>query len=115
MSHVLSILDDPFTCSAFGLDHSSILLKDILRVRAYWQQINSKHWQGESVSPTFASVLYFCRPHTKLREGNVFTCDCLFGGGGRSHVLSWGVSICGPRLLDGERVGIWEDVGIPDT
>ena len=47
VSHILSILDDPFMCAAFGLDHSSILLKDILRVRAYWQHIGQKHWQGE--------------------------------------------------------------------
>ena len=53
VTHILHILEDPFTCSAFGLDHSSILLKDILRVRAYWQHINQDNWQSKYVYSGF--------------------------------------------------------------
>ncbi len=46
VSHVLRILDDEFLCSAFGVDHSAILLKDILHVKAYWGKLKQKQWQG---------------------------------------------------------------------
>jgi ataxia telangiectasia mutated family protein len=47
VSHVLKIMSDPFTKSAFGLDHTSLLLKDILCVRKYWCEISQATWQGK--------------------------------------------------------------------
>ncbi|XP_028656011.1 serine-protein kinase ATM [Erpetoichthys calabaricus] len=44
LSHVMNILQNSYTCSAYGADYSSILLKDILSVRKYWCEINQKQW-----------------------------------------------------------------------
>ncbi|XP_078699305.1 serine-protein kinase ATM-like [Branchiostoma floridae x Branchiostoma belcheri] len=51
--HILTIMDDPFTAKALGMDHCTILLKDILSVRAYWSDIDSKLWRE--------MLLLFCR------------------------------------------------------
>ncbi|KAE8627562.1 hypothetical protein XENTR_v10007047 [Xenopus tropicalis] len=43
--HVSNTVRDPTTCSAYGADYSSILLKDILSVRKYWCEITSQQWE----------------------------------------------------------------------
>ena len=45
--HVLSILEDDYCLQCFGADHCSVLFKDILCVRRYWQQLRKEHWQGK--------------------------------------------------------------------
>ncbi|KAM6987939.1 serine-protein kinase ATM isoform 2-T2 [Tautogolabrus adspersus] len=46
LRHVMDVLQSSFSCSAYGEDYSSILLKDILCVRKYWCDINPQQWKG---------------------------------------------------------------------
>ncbi|OCT57599.1 hypothetical protein XELAEV_18003301mg [Xenopus laevis] len=43
--HVTNTVKDPTSCSAYGTDYSSILLKDILSVRKYWCEITFQQWE----------------------------------------------------------------------
>ncbi|XP_071112563.1 serine-protein kinase ATM-like [Haliotis cracherodii] len=44
LSHINEILEDDYTCAAYGLDYSTILLKNVLPVRKYWVDIKSRSW-----------------------------------------------------------------------
>ncbi|XP_028818161.1 serine-protein kinase ATM isoform X2 [Denticeps clupeoides] len=44
LSHIVDVLENPFNCSAYGEDYSSILLKDVLSIRKYWCDINQQQW-----------------------------------------------------------------------
>ncbi|XP_036392547.1 LOW QUALITY PROTEIN: serine-protein kinase ATM [Megalops cyprinoides] len=44
LSHVVDVLSGSFSCSAYGEDYSSILLRDILSVRKYWCEITLQQW-----------------------------------------------------------------------
>ncbi|KAL4647243.1 serine-protein kinase ATM isoform X2 [Arapaima gigas] len=44
LSHVMEVLRGSFSCSAYGEDYSSILLKDILSIRKYWCEITQSQW-----------------------------------------------------------------------
>ncbi|MBN3300154.1 ATM kinase, partial [Amia calva] len=44
LSHVVSMLQSSFGCSAYGEDYSSILLKDVLSVRKYWCEVTQQQW-----------------------------------------------------------------------
>ncbi|XP_078513177.1 serine-protein kinase ATM [Lissotriton helveticus] len=44
LHHVMETIQNPLSCSAFGADYSSILLKDILSVRKYWSEISPSQW-----------------------------------------------------------------------
>uniref|UniRef100_A0A8C9SLP0 non-specific serine/threonine protein kinase n=1 Tax=Scleropages formosus TaxID=113540 RepID=A0A8C9SLP0_SCLFO len=46
LSHVVEVLRGSFTCSAYGEDYSSILLKDILSIRKYWCEITQSQWDA---------------------------------------------------------------------
>ncbi|KAA0701713.1 Serine-protein kinase ATM [Triplophysa tibetana] len=46
MSHVMEVLQSPFSCAAYGEDYSSILLKNILSVRKYWCEMNQQQWHS---------------------------------------------------------------------
>ncbi|XP_074534953.1 serine-protein kinase ATM [Halichoeres trimaculatus] len=46
LRHVMEVLDNSYSCSAYGEDYSSILLKDILSVRKYWCDITPQQWNG---------------------------------------------------------------------
>ena len=47
VTHTLHIMANDFARGAFGADHTSVLLKDILSIRKYWCEINHKSWQGK--------------------------------------------------------------------
>lgn len=47
MSHVVEVLQGPFSCAAYGEDYSSILLKNILSVRKYWCEMNQQQWHSK--------------------------------------------------------------------
>ncbi|XP_062844079.1 serine-protein kinase ATM [Trichomycterus rosablanca] len=44
VAHVVDVLQNTFTCSAYGEDYSSILLKNVLSVRKYWCEISQQQW-----------------------------------------------------------------------
>ncbi|KAI1893428.1 hypothetical protein AGOR_G00123620 [Albula goreensis] len=44
LSHIVDVIGSSFSCSAYGEDYSSILLKDILSVRKYWCEITQQQW-----------------------------------------------------------------------
>ncbi|KAM9452589.1 serine-protein kinase ATM isoform 3-T3 [Salvelinus alpinus] len=46
LNHVMEILRSSFSCSAYGEDYSSILLKNILSVRKYWCEITQQQWHN---------------------------------------------------------------------
>ncbi|XP_076001414.1 serine-protein kinase ATM isoform X2 [Genypterus blacodes] len=46
LKHVLDVLQGSYSCSAYGEDYSSLLVKDILSVRKYWCDITSQQWHG---------------------------------------------------------------------
>ncbi|KAF3692958.1 Serine-protein kinase ATM [Channa argus] len=46
LKHVLEVLQSSYSCSAYGDDYSSLLLKDILSVRKYWCDITPQQWQN---------------------------------------------------------------------
>uniref|UniRef100_UPI00398ED2B7 serine-protein kinase ATM-like n=1 Tax=Pristiophorus japonicus TaxID=55135 RepID=UPI00398ED2B7 len=44
LNHIMDILQNKFSCAAYGADYNSILLKDVLSVRKYWCEISPKQW-----------------------------------------------------------------------
>ncbi|KAL3883922.1 hypothetical protein ACJMK2_030148 [Sinanodonta woodiana] len=46
LSHIIEILKDPYTCSAYGLDYSNVLLKNLLTTHKYWVDIPSDTWHN---------------------------------------------------------------------
>ncbi|XP_065137946.1 serine-protein kinase ATM [Paramisgurnus dabryanus] len=46
MSHVVEVLQSPFSCAAYGEDYSTILLKSILSVRKYWCEMSLQQWHS---------------------------------------------------------------------
>ncbi|XP_072119204.1 serine-protein kinase ATM isoform X1 [Mobula birostris] len=44
LKHIMDILQDKFSCAAYGADYNSILLKDVLSVRKYWCEITQQQW-----------------------------------------------------------------------
>ncbi|XP_033952949.1 serine-protein kinase ATM [Pseudochaenichthys georgianus] len=46
LKHVMDVLHDSYTCSAYGEDYSSLLVKDILSVRKYWCDIPPQQWHN---------------------------------------------------------------------
>lgn len=47
LKHVTEVLDNSYSCSAYGEDYSSILLKDILSIRKYWCDITPQQWNSQ--------------------------------------------------------------------
>ncbi|KAJ7995488.1 hypothetical protein DPEC_G00245090 [Dallia pectoralis] len=45
LNHVMDVLRGPFSCSAYGEDYSTILLKNVLSVRKYWCDVTPQQWQ----------------------------------------------------------------------
>ncbi|XP_035535893.1 serine-protein kinase ATM isoform X1 [Morone saxatilis] len=45
LKHVMEVLQSSYSCSAFGDEYSSLLVKDILSVRKYWCDITPQQWQ----------------------------------------------------------------------
>ncbi|KAK0156293.1 Serine-protein kinase ATM [Merluccius polli] len=46
LRHVMEVLQSSYSCSAYGEDYSSLLVKDILSVRKYWCDITTQQWQS---------------------------------------------------------------------
>ncbi|CAM4556599.1 unnamed protein product [Leuciscus chuanchicus] len=46
LSHVVEVLQNQFSCGAYGEDYSSILLKDVLSVRKYWCEMSQQQWHS---------------------------------------------------------------------
>uniref|UniRef100_A0A8C2WUR8 non-specific serine/threonine protein kinase n=1 Tax=Cyclopterus lumpus TaxID=8103 RepID=A0A8C2WUR8_CYCLU len=46
LKHVMDILQNSYSCSAFGENYSSLLVKDILSVRKYWCDIPPQQWHN---------------------------------------------------------------------
>ncbi|KAM9801505.1 serine-protein kinase ATM [Neosynchiropus ocellatus] len=46
LKHVMEVLQNSYTCSAYGEDYSSLLLKDILSLRKYWCDITPQQWNN---------------------------------------------------------------------
>ncbi|KAF3847994.1 hypothetical protein F7725_021022 [Dissostichus mawsoni] len=46
LKHVMDVLQNSYTCSAYGEDYSSLLVKDILSVRKYWCDIPPQQWHN---------------------------------------------------------------------
>uniref|UniRef100_A0A671SGL5 non-specific serine/threonine protein kinase n=1 Tax=Sinocyclocheilus anshuiensis TaxID=1608454 RepID=A0A671SGL5_9TELE len=46
ISHVVEVLQSPFSCAAYGEDYSNILLKNILSVRKYWCEMSQQQWHS---------------------------------------------------------------------
>ncbi|CAB1347999.1 unnamed protein product [Coregonus sp. 'balchen'] len=46
LKHVMEVLRSSFSCSAYGEDYSTILLKNILSVRKYWCEITQQQWHN---------------------------------------------------------------------
>ncbi|KAK2847025.1 hypothetical protein Q5P01_010024 [Channa striata] len=46
LKHVVEVLQNSYSCSAYGEDYSSLLVKDILSVRKYWCDITALQWQS---------------------------------------------------------------------
>lgn len=44
LKHVMEVLQSSYSCSVFGEDYSSLLVKDILSVRKYWCDIAPQQW-----------------------------------------------------------------------
>ncbi|XP_062910203.1 serine-protein kinase ATM isoform X3 [Mobula hypostoma] len=44
LKHIMDILQDKFSCAAYGADYNSILLKDVLSVWKYWCEITQQQW-----------------------------------------------------------------------
>ena len=47
MGHIMEVMREEFTCSAFGTDYSNILLKNVLCAGRKWIEISSTRWHGE--------------------------------------------------------------------
>nr|XP_020455917.1 serine-protein kinase ATM [Monopterus albus] len=46
LKHVMEVLQSSYSCSAYGEDYSSLLVKDILSVRKYWCDITPEQWHN---------------------------------------------------------------------
>ncbi|XP_058490435.1 serine-protein kinase ATM isoform X2 [Solea solea] len=46
LKHVMEVLQSSYSCSAYGEDYSSLLVKDILSVRKYWCDITPQQWHN---------------------------------------------------------------------
>ncbi|XP_078023307.1 serine-protein kinase ATM isoform X1 [Epinephelus lanceolatus] len=46
LKHVMDVLKNSYSCSAYGEDYSSLLVKDILSVRKYWCDIPPQQWHN---------------------------------------------------------------------
>uniref|UniRef100_UPI003AAD459E serine-protein kinase ATM n=1 Tax=Centroberyx gerrardi TaxID=166262 RepID=UPI003AAD459E len=46
LKHVMEVLQSSYSCSAYGEDYSSLLVKDILSVRKYWCDITPQQWHS---------------------------------------------------------------------
>lgn len=59
LKHVTEVLQNSYSCSAYGDDYSSLLVKNILCVRKYWCDITPQQWHGQSDPrpPTPAALL----------------------------------------------------------
>ncbi|XP_006815117.1 serine-protein kinase ATM-like [Saccoglossus kowalevskii] len=44
--HIKTTMNDDFTCEAFGVDYSNVLLKDVLGSKKYWCDMSQKTWMG---------------------------------------------------------------------
>ncbi|XP_051881913.1 serine-protein kinase ATM isoform X4 [Pristis pectinata] len=44
LKHIMDILQNKFSCAAYGADYNSILLKDVLSIRKYWCEITQQQW-----------------------------------------------------------------------
>ncbi|KAI5092996.1 serine-protein kinase ATM [Silurus meridionalis] len=44
LAHVVEVLQNSFSCAAYGEDYSSMLLKNIFSVRKYWCEITQQQW-----------------------------------------------------------------------
>uniref|UniRef100_A0A8C9RH35 non-specific serine/threonine protein kinase n=1 Tax=Scleropages formosus TaxID=113540 RepID=A0A8C9RH35_SCLFO len=58
LSHVVEVLRGSFTCSAYGEDYSSILLKDILSIRKYWCEITQSQWHRKFCHDVFSRIIH---------------------------------------------------------
>lgn len=47
LKHVTEVLQNSYSCSAYGDDYSSLLVKNILSVRKYWCDITPQQWHGQ--------------------------------------------------------------------
>lgn len=47
LKHVMEVLQNSYSCSAYGEDYSSLLVKDILSVRKYWCDITPDQWHSQ--------------------------------------------------------------------
>lgn len=50
VAHVLAIMKENFARSCFGIDLTTILLKDILCIRRYWCELTGNAWHGNQTS-----------------------------------------------------------------
>ncbi|XP_061682550.1 serine-protein kinase ATM isoform X3 [Syngnathoides biaculeatus] len=46
LKHIIEVLQNSFSCSAYGKDYSILLLKEILSVRKYWCDITPQQWHS---------------------------------------------------------------------
>lgn len=46
LKHVMDVIQCSYSCSAYGEDYSSLLVKDILSVRKYWCDITPQLWHS---------------------------------------------------------------------
>ncbi|XP_072317352.1 LOW QUALITY PROTEIN: serine-protein kinase ATM [Eucyclogobius newberryi] len=46
LKHVMDVLQCSYSCSVYGEDYSSLLVKDILSVRKYWCDITPQQWHS---------------------------------------------------------------------
>uniref|UniRef100_A0A9J7ZJS6 non-specific serine/threonine protein kinase n=1 Tax=Cyprinus carpio carpio TaxID=630221 RepID=A0A9J7ZJS6_CYPCA len=56
ISHVVEVLQSPFSCAAYGEDYSSILLKNILSVRKYWCEMSQQQWHSECLLDLYCGL-----------------------------------------------------------
>ncbi|RUS90888.1 hypothetical protein EGW08_001395, partial [Elysia chlorotica] len=65
MNSILGVLNDEFMLGALGADYSNLLLKSVLRVRAYWLKVTPAQWR---------KLLYI---YCKLFEEEAFDTDII--------------------------------------
>ncbi|XP_044057149.1 serine-protein kinase ATM isoform X1 [Siniperca chuatsi] len=46
LKHVMEVLQSSYSCTAYGEDYTSLLVKDILSVRKYWCDITLQQWHS---------------------------------------------------------------------
>uniref|UniRef100_A0A3B5B9P8 non-specific serine/threonine protein kinase n=1 Tax=Stegastes partitus TaxID=144197 RepID=A0A3B5B9P8_9TELE len=46
LKHVTDVLENSYSCSAYGENYSSLLIKDVLSVRKYWCDITPQQWHS---------------------------------------------------------------------